>query len=212
MDCKTDWPDIIDLGKDITAPHLIESLQDQFCHTAVPDLLWSDDGQQFTLSKLINFLMTWGVAYQISSPHYLQSNGKAEATVKSIKKKTSHLPGQAAMSTGGNLIVRHCSIATSHPENMAFLQHRKLFGHPMQDHLPAHRCSFTQEWQRASEQSDEVWESSQMETERVYNEHAYPLKDLHIGSQVAIQHPRSKPWDIYGTIITVGHIDATSSK
>ena len=24
--CKTDWPDIIDLGKDTTAPHLIESL------------------------------------------------------------------------------------------------------------------------------------------------------------------------------------------
>ena len=26
-----------------------------------------------------------------------------------------------------------------------------MFGHPVQDHLPAHRRSFTQEWQRASE-------------------------------------------------------------
>lgn len=38
VNCKTDWPDIIDLGKDTTASHLIESLQDQFCRTAVPDL------------------------------------------------------------------------------------------------------------------------------------------------------------------------------
>lgn len=31
VDCNTDWPDIIDLGKDTTAIHLIGSLQDQFC-------------------------------------------------------------------------------------------------------------------------------------------------------------------------------------
>ena len=36
VDCNTDWPDIIDLGKDTTALHLIESLQDQFCRIAVP--------------------------------------------------------------------------------------------------------------------------------------------------------------------------------
>ena len=89
VDCKTDWPDIIDLGKDTTVLHLIESLQDQFCCTAVPDLLWSDGGPQFTSLKLANFLTVWGVSHQVSSPHYPQSNGKAEATVKSMKKLIS---------------------------------------------------------------------------------------------------------------------------
>ena len=40
VDCQTGWPDIIDMGKDTTAPNLIATLRDQFCRTAVPDLLW----------------------------------------------------------------------------------------------------------------------------------------------------------------------------
>ena len=203
VDCKIDWPDIVDLGKDTTAPHLIESLRDQLCRTAVPDLLWSDGGPQFTSSKLSSFLTTWGVTHQISSPHYLQSNGKAEAMVKSMKKLIS------SAWTGCYVdweklccsLLQYCN-TPSRKDGLSPAQ--KLFGHPVQDHLPAYRCSFAQEWQRVSQQSDEIRESSQKETERIYNEHANLLKDLHIGSQVAIQHPRSKLWDIYGTIVAVG--------
>ena len=77
------------MGKDTTAPNLIAALRDQFCRTAVPDLLWSDGGPQFTSSKLAKFLTTWGVSHMCSSPHYPQSNGKVEATVKSMKKLIS---------------------------------------------------------------------------------------------------------------------------
>ena len=33
VDCKTDWPDIIDMGKDTTAPNLIAALRDQLSRT-----------------------------------------------------------------------------------------------------------------------------------------------------------------------------------
>ena len=99
--------------------------------------------------------------HQMSSPHYPQSNGKAEATVKSIKKLI-HQPGQATMSTGRKkfcrFLLQYCN-TPSRKDSLPPAQ--KLLGHAMQDHLPAHRRSFTQEWQRASEQSDEIWESSQ---------------------------------------------------
>ena len=81
VDCKTDWPDIIEMGKDTTASKLISVLRDHFCRTAAPDLLWSDGGPQFTSSQLADFLKTWGVRHSRSSPHYPQSNGKVEATV-----------------------------------------------------------------------------------------------------------------------------------
>ena len=32
------------------------------------------------------FSATWGFRHQVSSPYYSQRNGKAEATVKSMKK------------------------------------------------------------------------------------------------------------------------------
>ena len=203
VDCKTDWPDIIDLGKDTTASHLIESLRDQFCRTAVPDILWSDGGPQFTSSKLTSFLTTWGVTHQISSPHYPQSNGKAEAAVKSMKRLISS--AWTGRYVDWEKLCRSLLQYRNTPSRKDGLSPaQKLFGRPVQDHLPAHRRSFAQEWQRASQESDEMRESVQKETERVYNEHAHPLQDLHIGNHVAIQHPRSKLWDIYGTIVAIG--------
>ena len=89
VDCKTDWPDIIAMGRDTTATKLAVTLRDHFCRTAASDLLWSDGGPQFTSRELATFLKTWGVAHAMSSPHYPQSNGKAEATVKAMKKLIS---------------------------------------------------------------------------------------------------------------------------
>ena len=53
------------------------------------DLLWSDGGPQFTSHVFADFLQTWGVTHVTFSPHYPQSNGKAEATVKYMKKLIS---------------------------------------------------------------------------------------------------------------------------
>ena len=76
VDCKTDWPDIIEMGKETTAIKLIAILRDHFCHTAAADLIWSDGGPQFISSLLASFLHIWGVRHVTSSPHYPQSNGK----------------------------------------------------------------------------------------------------------------------------------------
>ena len=89
VDCKTDWPDTIEMCKDTTTTKLIDALRDQFCHTTVSNILWSDGGPQFTSAKLANFLKELGVSHCTSSPRYSQSNGKAEAAVKSMKKLIS---------------------------------------------------------------------------------------------------------------------------
>ena len=53
-----------------------------------------------------------------------------------------------------------------------------------------------------SEQSEKIHESKQ--AKRAYSEHTCAMEELHIGSQVAFQHPQSKLWGIYGTITAVG--------
>ena len=71
VDCKTDWPDIIEVGKDMKATKPSASLRDHFCRTAVPEFMWSNGGPQFTSQHLVDFLHTWrGVSYEMSSPHY----------------------------------------------------------------------------------------------------------------------------------------------
>ena len=149
VDCKTDWPDIIEVGKDMRAMKLTASLQDHFCRTAVPELMWSDGGPQFTSQHLASFLHSWGVSHKMSSPHYPQSNGKSESAVKSMKKLIS--------ATWTDCTVDRNKLSR------ALLQYRntpcrkdglspaqKLFGHPVQDTLTAHRRSFAPEWQKST--------------------------------------------------------------
>ena len=136
----TNWPDIVDMGKDTTTPKLVTALRDHFCRTAVPDMLWSDGGPQFTSSHLAEFLTTWGVSHITSSPHYPQSNGKVEATVKSMKKLH---PGQADQLIGTPCLVPCSNIGTPHAEKM--VSHRlknsldtscKILYQPIADRLP----------------------------------------------------------------------------
>ena len=57
-----------------------------FAQTAVPDVLWTDRGPQFMAHQFQLFAKQWGFRHCTSTPYYPQSNGKAEATIKSMKK------------------------------------------------------------------------------------------------------------------------------
>ena len=42
VDCFTDWPTVISMGKSATALDTITTVRELFSHTAVPDMFWSD--------------------------------------------------------------------------------------------------------------------------------------------------------------------------
>jgi len=56
-----------------------------FREVSVPVRLRTDGGPQFSSLEFQSFMKRWAVHHVISTPHYLQSNGHAEATVKSAK-------------------------------------------------------------------------------------------------------------------------------
>ena len=185
-----------------TTTKLVSSLKSSFCRTGVPDKVWTDQGPQFTSQAFQNFAKQWGIEHVTSSPRYPQSNGKAEATVKSIKK-----------------IVRSAWNGRSLNENKltrALLQYRntpsrkdglsptqKLYGQPIQDTLPAHRRAFSPEWQRSTLAAEEQAQSIREKIETSYNHNAKPLPEIKIGSKVAIQNHETKRWDIYGTVTDI---------
>ena len=86
VDCYTDWPNVVPMGKSAKTADLITALRKLFACTAVPNTLWSDGGPQFSSNQFHQFAAQWKFQHKMSSPHYPQSNGKAEATVKSMKK------------------------------------------------------------------------------------------------------------------------------
>ena len=45
---------------------------------------------QYVSSQFAEFCTSWGITHETSSPHYPQSNGFAEACVKSVKHVLQH--------------------------------------------------------------------------------------------------------------------------
>ena len=200
IDRFLDCPEIVPMHKNTTTPHLTAALRAHFCRTGVPDEVWSDQVTFFHLFS--EFATQWGFTHITSSPTYPQSNGKVEATVKSMKK-----------------LIRTAWTGRSLDEDKltrALLQYRntpsrrdgispaqKLFGHPIQDTLPAHRRAFSKEWQRQSKEVEQQALKTTEAMERAYNQHARPLPDLTVGTRVAIQNQDTKYWDIYGIVTAV---------
>ena len=59
--------------------------RDLFIAYGVSEVLRSDRGPQFMAENFQQFLKLWGVKHRLSSVSYPQSNGRAEAAVKSAK-------------------------------------------------------------------------------------------------------------------------------
>jgi hypothetical protein len=89
------------------------------------------------------------VALGVSSPHFHQSNGVAEAGVKSMKKLIagSFTSNSFDINKFGQSLVLFRNTAISGGQSPAQI----VFHRPMRDCLPAHRRSFAAEWQKDAE-------------------------------------------------------------
>lgn len=86
VDGYSEYPALYRFGSNATAHKLVNEMKRFFCETAVPERIFTDGGPQFVSSTFQSFLRRWGIDHIVSSPHYSSSNGRAEATMKNMKK------------------------------------------------------------------------------------------------------------------------------
>ena len=169
---------------------------------AISDMVWSDGGPQFISKVFKDSTKCWGFLHKVSSPRNPSSNGKAEATMKSMKKLIH------ASWTGRSLDHdKLCCIILQYRNTLCrkdgLSPTQKLFGYPVQDILPAHHQSFLPKWQCPMSIAEQQRQDTLQSSAAYYNSHAHPLSDIKIGSHVAIQNSKTKAWDIYGIAIEV---------
>ena len=204
VDSHTDWPTIIPMGRDITVSHMVAGLTELFSRTAVPDVLWSDNGPQFTAKEFKAFVQQWGFHHQTSTPYYPQSNGKAETAVKSMKKIIKTAWNGRFLDT--NKLCRALLQYRNTPSRKDGLSPaQKLYGHPIQDILLANSRSFAPEWQHSTAEATDHANTTLENNRQYYNSSAHPLPEIKVGTNVAVQDPRTKWWDTYGIVTAIGH-------
>ena len=76
VDCCTDWPEIFHMGRDTTVPQLLTALRQAFCRSGAPDIVWSDQGPQFTSRLFREFAAEWGFQHIMSSPRYPRATAR----------------------------------------------------------------------------------------------------------------------------------------
>ena len=75
-----------------TATRVIAALKAIFSCHGIPAIFMSDNGPQFAAQEMKEFADSYGFEHITSSPHYPQSNGLAERTVKTVKSLLEHSP------------------------------------------------------------------------------------------------------------------------
>ena len=116
------------MGHNTTAPQLTSALRASFCRSGVPDTFWFDQGPQFTSKTFQDFAKQWGFEHITSSPTYPQSNGKAEAAIKSMKNLI-------CIAWTGRYLDENKLTQALHYSNTGILHHGKT------DCLPHRNCS-----------------------------------------------------------------------
>lgn len=204
VDAYSGWTTVWNFGDRAPTYKLINACRELFCQAAVPEEFFSDGGPQFKALPFINFLRRWGVKINHSSPYYHQSNGKAEAAVKSIKKVIRGAWDVHISDVDKDKLAQGLIQLRNTPMYDGRIPSVLVFGHPVRDTLPAHRRSFTKEWK------DQIWKIEakaariHARVQERYNASKRPMAPLQVGVHVVLQNPVTKRWDTKGLIVEVG--------
>ncbi len=152
----------------------------------VPMEIATDGGSPFQSFEYKNFCRMWDIRRRVSSAYYPQSNGRAEAAVKSAKRI---LQGNIDSTTGAldtdaaaRAIMTHRNTPA---QDTGVAPSVLLFGRPIRDHLPRQNRELRSEWNSINDARETAL------AKRVHRSKPLPgkaLEPLSVGDPVQIQN------------------------
>lgn len=187
-----------------TSLNLIKECIALFSSYGAPEVFSSDGGSQFTSEAFQSFLKDWNIRHRVSAPHYPQSNGRAEAAVKTAKRIISDY------------------VTSSDPYNHrkiahAIIQHRNtplpdlklspaqlLFHRKIRDKIPTHpkHLRLHKQWILTSIQRENLFKAKNAASLQRYNNISKDLQPLTPRDKVLILTPGKSPrWSLSGVVV-----------
>ena len=126
-----------------------------FSEHGIPEVLRSDNGPQYASVQFADFCTSWGISHKTSSLHYPQSNGFAEACVKSAKHALQRAKYSGADPHLALLALRAMPIDSKLPSPAELLYQCRL-----RTTIPAKICNSDPSAMQVREQIDACSESA----------------------------------------------------
>ena len=201
VDRLSGWPTVdAAMGRDFTSSSVIRSIKRNFIDLGAPVRLRSDGG--FSSSEFAEFLRNWNVRHVMSTPHYPQSNGHAEAAVKAVKSlfiKTAP-SGRLDQDAFAKGILEWRNT----PRSSGLSPAKIVFGSPLRSCVPAHRSTFAAKWKERMDQLDNFLRKDGRRVKELYDRQSHPLRPIAMGKHVRVQDHMSGKWDRCGIIVNIG--------
>ena len=187
-----------------TSCNLIHECVAMFSAYGAPEVLSSDGGPQFTSQEFKLFLGNWNIRHRLSSPEYPQSNGRAEAAVKTAKRIISNYVSDTEP-------YNHEKIAR------AIIQHRNtplpdlklspaqlLFHRRLRDQIPTHphHLRLHKKWILSSIQRENLFRTKNIAMQQRYDQVSRTLDPLDPQTKVLVLTPRKgSRWTRSGIVV-----------
>ena len=187
-----------------TTRQLVTLLRRYFHESGVPEELSVDGGANLVNADMRSFLARWGVTIRQSSAGYPQSNGRAEAAVKSAKTiLRDNMSARGTVDTDAAvaaLIQYHNTPLRDGNKSPAQL----LMGRQLRGGVPVAKVHL----QVAEHWADYLTEREEKMAERITRA-AQPvmpaLPRLQAGQAVRVQDERTRRWERTGVIVAAKH-------
>jgi transposase InsO family protein len=182
------WIEIQHFPHPPTASSTTAAFQNWFGQHGIPVRIRTDGGKQFTARQFQDFASAWKFNHVVSSPHYPQSNGHAEAAVKSLKRLLSKHQSVTSPEFIKGLIEMRNTPAP-HGTSPA----KACTGRPLRSLLPGMS-------QPDNTGLQEKLKEAQAKSALKYNLAAKTLPKLKIGQRVRVQDHVTRRFTIKGTV------------
>ena len=198
VDHFSGWPSVAKLHNSTSTTNVLRQLKRWKTDYGAPVKLVTDNGPQFRSAEFQHFCKEWYITHVTSSPYNPQSNGIAEAAVKSIKylllKTVCNGNIDSDAFQEGLLELRNTPRATGHSPAQL------VFSRSMRGKIPS--CPTRLDSDSALVQNEkQKLKDQRSKSEDYYNRRAQRLPQLHQDQRVLVQHPQTKRWTTQATVI-----------
>ncbi len=152
----------------------------------VPEELATDGGSPFKGIEHQQFLRNWDVEWRLSSAYYPQSNGRAEAAVKSAKRilegNINPVTGALDTDSAARALMAHRNTPA---QDTGISPAVILFGRNLRDHLPRINNKLRPEWDAIASSRETALAKRALKGVEVERKE---LEPLHIGDNIQLQN------------------------